>query len=431
MPRRAPPMEWSWIAPSSQRGTHPQPPEAGLDRVLCSASPTSPCVMCYNTSVVLAGVLAVHCQSRPPCPPCSCPRQSQRRPRQICPPRWFCECPPVPRQGRPLIAFASAVVRRLGQGRPPRRRVVCRSPAQGRPPSCFSECRRRQGRRRRLRQGSPLWPAKLFWRVPELCGVAVPARVDRRPRRPPSPPGSPAKCWRVAPSFFCACQSELILRVPELCAWSLLSTVFAGLSAVPARVAIPAATVARQGLVASARDVLEGRAKVFFGSARAPATAPPAKLILRVPELCGVCCPPSLPGHRPCQGGSPSWQGRPPSCFVCSAWCVPAMVRASRLESVVRRPRQGAAGPVWSLSSAVRVVRRPRQGRPPSSFSECQKRRPRQGRPPSCFSQCVPARVVRRPRQGRPPSSLKDVPAPPGFSCWEIRVPNFTIVPHN
>ena len=110
-----------------------------------------------------------------------------------------------------------------------------------------------------------------------------------------------------------------------------------------------------------------------------------AKLFLRVPK------------RRPCQGG-------PPSCF---SECVPA-----------------------------RVVRRPRHGRPPSSC-KCQSavparvvRRPRQGRPPSCFSECVPARVVRRPRQGRPPSSLKDVLAPPGFSRWEIRVPNFTIVPH-
>ena len=42
----------------------------------------------------------------------------------------------------------------------------------------------------------------------------------------------------------------------------------------------------------------------------------------------------------------------------------------------------------------------------------------------------VPARVARRPRQGHPPRFLKDVSAPPGFSRWEIRVPNFTIVPH-
>ena len=45
-------------------------------------------------------------------------------------------------------------------------------------------------------------------------------------------------------------------------------------------------------------------------------------------------------------------------------------------------------------------------------------------------SSAVPARFARHPRQGRSPSSLSHVPSPPGFSRWEIRVPNFTIVPH-
>ena len=38
MPRRAPPMERSWVALSSYRGTHLKPSEAGPERVLCSAS---------------------------------------------------------------------------------------------------------------------------------------------------------------------------------------------------------------------------------------------------------------------------------------------------------------------------------------------------------------------------------------------------------
>ena len=36
MPRLDPPMKWSWVEPSSCRGTHPQPPRAKpFSRVLC------------------------------------------------------------------------------------------------------------------------------------------------------------------------------------------------------------------------------------------------------------------------------------------------------------------------------------------------------------------------------------------------------------
>ena len=145
-----------------------------------------------NSSVVLAGVLDVHFQSRPLCPPCSCPRQRQRRPCQICPPSWFCESPPVPAR----VARQSLLRVPSSAGPPGSARLICecqshlesvvpgrvaRHPRQGRPPSCFSEC---------VPAKSSAIPArvaaKLFLRVPK-----------RRPRqgRLPSLPVSPTKLF--------------------------------------------------------------------------------------------------------------------------------------------------------------------------------------------------------------------------------------------
>ena len=154
VPRRALPMEWSWVAPSSSRGTHPQPPEAGLERVLCFASSTSPCcasankrsnvgggqkdirVMHHNSSDVLAGVLALHRQSRPPATQPSAfmsgpsavpvvlvsPFQSGR-PQSSCqsrrcasiPANMFC-CPTVPARSR-IVRRASQSQRAVGIAR--------------------------------------------------------------------------------------------------------------------------------------------------------------------------------------------------------------------------------------------------------------------------------------------------------------------------
>ena len=195
-----------------------------------------------------------------------------------------------------------------------------------------------------------------------------------------------------------------------------------GSSAVPARVAC-------QARFASARVApRQGRPPSPPGS--------PAKLLLRVPER-------RSPARRPRQGDPPSslkdvsalprfsrWEirrlvlrvappGWPAKLVICEcqSCAVPAAIarrNVSTPPSRLDRPRLfcgvrcGPSAPGRSRAPA-RVVRRPRQGRPPSSFCE--------------YQNAGPARV-------NPPSSLKDVSAPPGFSRWEIRVPNFTIVPH-
>ena len=162
-----------------------------------------------------------------------------------------------PRQGRPLIAFASAVVRRLGQGRPPapqvapqalfaewepeRRRVVCRSPAQGRPPSYFSECRRvaAGGTLAETADDGPVARQAFLASARVVRGAAGPA--VRRPRQ-----GRP-------PSSCCECP----------------------------------------GCVGGSRQA-------FFASARASSFCECQNCVH------GVCCPPSSPGCPPSPPGSPS-----------------------------------------------------------------------------------------------------------------------------
>ena len=193
--------------------------------VFCFSHFAVPCVMRYNSSVVLAGVLDVHFQSRPLCPPCSCPRHPPpdlptklvlRVPHSLpgSPANRFCECRRAPpgsarfASARVIWSLSSAVPARVARqalfasakapwssavparvadqalfasakalsppGRPPSgspAKLFLRVPRQGRPPS------------------PPNSPAKLFLRVPK-----------RRPRqgRPPSPPGSSAVPARFA-----------------------------------------------------------------------------------------------------------------------------------------------------------------------------------------------------------------------------------------
>ena len=195
------------------------------------------------------------------------------------PTKLILRVPASPPPGPP-IAFASAVVRRLGQGRPP--------VPPGRPPSCFSECVPTRVVRRPC-QGRP--PSSLILRVSGVCRPPSPSvlrecleSVVRRPRhgRPPSPPGSPAKLvLRVSgvrrpvrvvrhprqgrpPSSFCECQSAIRARPPSSFYECLESVV---------------------------RRPRQGRPPSPPGS--------PAKLFLRVPK------------RRPRQGRPPSPPGSP------------------------------------------------------------------------------------------------------------------------
>ena len=423
-------------------------------------------------------------QGRPPSSLCECQKATslpgspaklfQRvSPRQGRPPSPFYECAsavPVsrrPRQGRPPSSFykrVSGVCRPPSPPRSPAKlflRVPKRRPRQGRPPSSPGSPAKLVLRVSGVcRPPSPSGsPAKLSLRVPNPSGSsAVPARVAHqalfasakapfRQGGPPSPSGSCAVPARVArqverrprqaASFYecleCVVRrprqgrlrspAKLFLRVPKrrprvvrrprqgrFCEWQ---------SAVPARVV----RRPRQGRPPSSfYECLESvfhhprvARQALFASAKAP--SPPGSSGVARQALFASAKAPSPPASS----AVPVRQGRPPSSFCECQSTVPARPPSSFyecLESVVRRPRQGRPPP--------------RQSRPPSSiFLRVPKRRPRQGRPPSRTSECVPARVVRRPRQGRPPSFLKDVPAPPGFSRWEIiKGTQFTIVPH-
>ena len=359
--------------------------------VFCFSHFAVPCVMCWNSSVVLAGVLDVHFQSRPLCPPCSCPRQRQRRPRQICPPSWFCESP-SPRQGRPPIAFASAVF------------------------------------------------ASVFFasaKAPSPSGSsAVPARVARQAlfasAKAPSPPGSSA-VRRVAHQALFA--SAGALSPP-------------GSSAVPARVgssAVPARSPAKLFAPARPSSFRECQSAVPAGRPPSPPNSP-AKLFLQVPKR--VVRQALFENPK-----APSRQGRPPSLPASPAklFFVPKHRPRSRervdrklfLRVPKRRPRQGRP-PSPSGSPAklfLRVPkRRPRQGRPPSPpgspaklFLRVPKRRPRQS---SVFavpgSSAVPAMVARQAlfasaKAPSPPDSSAQaasakVPSPPGSSAVPARV---------
>ena len=290
----------------------------------------------------------------------------------------------------------SAVVRRLGQGRPP-------APP-GRPPSCFSEC---------APPGSSAVPARVarqarFTSVWSLSS-AVPVWVVRRPRQ-----GRP-------PSYFCECQSAVparVVRRPRQIR-ALFASAKApsppGSSAVPARVARQAHFPSVWSL-SSVRVVESGSpAKLIFrvsgvcrlsGSSSAKAPSPPgssavptrasrqarftipsppgspAVLASRPPSSFYECLESVVRRQGQKKDVAPFRQGGPPSPSGSSA--VPARVARQECQSAVpaRPPRFTS---VWSVSSAVpaRVV----CARPPSSFCECQS--------------AVPARVVRRPRQGR------------------------------
>ena len=318
----------------------------------------------------------------------------------------------------------SAVVRRLGQGRPPA------GPARSPPKLFWRVCPARVVRR--PRQGHPPSPPG---------SSAVPARVARQAlfasAKAPSPPGSPAKlsfyeCLesvvrrpvRVVrrprqgrpPSSLCECQKATSLpgspanvsasvSPPGSSAVPAMqgrppSSFYECASAVPARVAVPV-RVARQALFASAKAPSARVARqARFTSVWSLSSAVPSGSSAKVAR----------------QAPLPS--GKAPSPLRSSA--VPARVA-----------RQARFTSVWSLSSAVpvrvarqalfasakpvRVVRRPRQGRPPSSFCECE----------SAVSpgwSAVPVRVVRRPRQGRPPSfASAKAPSPPRFTgVWSV-----------
>ena len=224
---------------------------------------------------------------------------------------------------------------------------------------------------------------------------AVPARVVRRPRqgRPPSsfcehqnagrrphqgrspaPPGSPAKLFegRLGPP-------------PGFSRWEIRRLV---LRAAPP--GCPPGWPAKLVVI-----ICECQSCAVPPQSLAKRLTPPSRLD-RPRLFCGVRCRPSALGRSRAPPGSSA---------------VPARVAC-----------QGCF-------ASARVV--PRQGRPPSppgSPAKLLLRVPERRSPPGSLA--GPARVARRPRQGHPPSSLKDVSAPPDFSRWEIRVPNFTIVPH-
>ena len=261
------------------------------------------------------------------------------------PTKLILRVPASPPPGPP-IAFASAVVRRLGQGRPP--------VPPGRPPSCFIECvparvvrRPCQGRPPSSFYESVVRRPRQFYESVWSLSSAVPVTVVRRPRQghlPSSfyeclesavPSGSSAIPARVARCF---CESQLVLRVSvvqgrphqgrppsSLCKCQKVPSppgaqaVLASSSAVPAR-------FARQARFASV------------------SSAVPVRVV-----------------RRPCQG-------RPPSSF-CQCQSAVRQGRQARLRvSGVCRP------PSKSGSSAVpdKVARqalfgsRPRQNRPPS-----------------------------------------------------------------
>ena len=308
-------------------------------------------------------------------------RASQRRPRQICPPD-FASARQSP-GGSPPIAFASVVVRRLSQGRPP---------------SCFSECvparvvrRPRQFVVRRPRQGRPPSPpgspAKLL-RVP-----------NRRPRqgRPPSPPGSPAKLVlresvvRV-PVRVVECQSAVPARVvrrphqghpPSSSVWT---------SAVPANVARPALFASAKARSPPARGFSESPTKLdLYTSGWSLSSAVPVRVVrhprqVRVPKSV-------VPARFARQAVSASSSVSPPGSSA-----VPGRVaRQARFTSV------SSAVPVRVAVPAR--VRGPRQGRPPSPPGWPAKLVlrvpvivPRVARQAPFASTAGPARVARRPK---------------------------------
>ena len=304
----------------------------------------------------------------------------------------------------------------------------------------------------------PAPPAKLVLRVRRVIWAG---RVVRRPRPGSTVPRQNSCQFVREPELSGACRPHQVCAPSKLVLRVAVGSL-AGPSGSPARrLAVPARALPGSSTVPVWLD------SVF--TVRGPPRPHPSRFASRKVIWAGRACRParvvrqgrSLPGRSPaprqgcppCPPGSPAklllrvtvwsrlsavrfFQHRPPSSLFCEceesfglAGSSAGPVQARPSKCVVDRPRAPPA----------RVVRRPRQGGLPSSFCECQSCvesvvcRPRQGRPP------VPGRVARQgpfasartpPRQGRPPSFLKDVLAPPGFSRWEIRVPNFPVVPH-
>ena len=248
-------------------------------RVFCSASSTSPCctsanrrctagggekdirVMRHNSSVVLAGVLAVQCRSRLPCPWPS---------RQIRPPS-FCESSAVPAGG------SSAVPARFARKISPARARVVRSPQQRRPPCALA----RVAGQALFSRAAPPVPSAPPESPATLCGVVRSCRQSWSR----SSADSPAKFVQGArQAFFASARVDRPESPPVPTTVAKLLSPRQGRPPSPGQGRPPRS-------VASAKVVRSPR------QSRPPSESP-AKLFLRVPKSSEIRHPPSPPGNQ-------------------------------------------------------------------------------------------------------------------------------------